>query len=80
LLQRRRQTGRKTPPPDRAQTFTRACTRKEAYLKGVGVCLADGVGAEYVGTYDGAPGPAGWTICDVPVPAGYIAAVALRCR
>ncbi|MGV9787397.1 4'-phosphopantetheinyl transferase family protein [Streptomyces sp. NPDC003435] len=58
--------------------------RKEAYFKGLGTGLAAGIGRHHVGlparfAPAGAPaGPPGWSLIDVPAPAGYRAAVAVR--
>lgn len=58
--------------------FTRAWSRTEAYLKGIGIGLGRDPHLDYLGT-DDAPGRAlgGWTVRDVVVPEGYGAAVAL---
>jgi 4'-phosphopantetheinyl transferase len=71
--------------PDRWSAAVLRCwVRKEAYLKGTGMGLGRGVGAEYVGVGPGfgpvAPlaGPDGWQLHAVEVPDGYDAAVAVR--
>jgi 4'-phosphopantetheinyl transferase len=53
-------------------------TRKEAYLKGLGVGVNHGLASEYLGTEGGAAAPAGWSVLDVAVPSSYAAATALR--
>jgi 4'-phosphopantetheinyl transferase len=64
------------PCSERDALFARLWVRKEAYLKGVGTGIAVGLESEYVGV--GADdAPRGWAIADVPVLAGYTAAVAL---
>lgn len=61
--------------------FTRAWSRTEAYLKGIGIGLGRDPHLDYLGT-DEAPGRsiAGWAVHDVRVPEGYGAAVALLGR
>lgn len=65
------------PPHARPVALARAWVRKEAYLKGLGIGLAHGIAADYVGT-GRSPGPAppGWSVADVAVPPGFAAAVA----
>jgi 4'-phosphopantetheinyl transferase len=65
-------------PEMRALVFTRLWARKEAYLKGIGIGVTGDLAADYVGSDGRAPGPAGWTVLDVPVGTGHRAAVALR--
>ncbi|MFD0382159.1 4'-phosphopantetheinyl transferase family protein [Streptomyces stramineus] len=65
--------------PERARpaAFARCWTRKEAYLKGTGTGLSEDPAVTYVGTGTVPASPAGWALSDVPVGAGYAAAVAL---
>ncbi|MEO7260862.1 MAG: 4'-phosphopantetheinyl transferase superfamily protein [Jatrophihabitantaceae bacterium] len=57
--------------------FVRVWTRKEAYLKGIGTGLSRSLSADYLGGAGLAALPDGWSVLDVPVPAGYAGAVAL---
>ncbi|MCX4696232.1 4'-phosphopantetheinyl transferase superfamily protein [Streptomyces sp. NBC_01408] len=66
------------PAGERPVAFTRVWTRKEAYLKGLGVGLSEDPAADYVGS---GPAPArlpGWNLTDVRVPDGHCGAVALQ--
>lgn len=67
------------PEDARAVGFGRAWTRKEAYLKAIGTGLSRSPALDYMGT---GPAPAqhqpDWTLADVAVPEGYLAAVATR--
>jgi 4'-phosphopantetheinyl transferase len=64
---------------DAVLRFTRAWSRTEAYLKGIGIGLGRDPHLDYLGT-DPAPGRTldGWTVRDVTAPEGYGAALALR--
>ena len=64
-------------PGPRTETFSRIWTRKEAYLKAIGLGVAHDLSADYLGTQGRAAAPAGWTVATIPVPAGYGAAVAV---
>lgn len=66
-------------PDEAAARFTRAWSRTEAYLKGIGIGLGRDPHLDYLGT-DAAPGRtlADWTVRDVVAPDGYGAALALR--
>jgi 4'-phosphopantetheinyl transferase len=65
-------------PEIRRATFTRLWSRKEAYLKGMGVGVAHGLVSEYLGTRPQASTPEGWTLLDVPVPPAFSATAAVR--
>ncbi|MBO8196336.1 4'-phosphopantetheinyl transferase superfamily protein [Streptomyces oryzae] len=60
--------------------FTRCWTRKEAYLKGTGAGLGEDPSVTYVGTFGEPAQVPGWQLTDLPAPAGYAAASALRQR
>ncbi|MCP3759334.1 4'-phosphopantetheinyl transferase superfamily protein [Streptomyces sp. TBY4] len=66
------------PPGDRSAAFTRVWTRKEAYLKGLGVGLSENPAADYVGSGTVPARLPGWSLSDVLVPAGHCAALALH--
>jgi 4'-phosphopantetheinyl transferase len=66
-------------PQEAVERFTRAWTRTEAYLKGLGIGLGREPQADYLGT---GTEPErfidGWHVRDVAVPEGYAAAVAVH--
>lgn len=66
-------------PSKRASVFTHIWTRKEAYLKGIGVGVTHDLAADYLGTEERAAPPLGWTVAAVPITAGYVAAAAVQC-
>ncbi|GAB2970488.1 4'-phosphopantetheinyl transferase family protein [Nocardioides montaniterrae] len=62
-----------------AQRFTRAWTRTEAYLKGLGIGLGREPQADYLGTgTDPQRFIDGWQVRDIEVPEGYAAAYAVH--
>ncbi|MBQ0863923.1 4'-phosphopantetheinyl transferase family protein [Streptomyces smyrnaeus] len=58
--------------------FARCWTRKEAYLKGTGTGLGEDPSVTYVSALDEPAPVPGWRLTDLPAPAGYSAAGALR--
>ncbi|WP_420718027.1 4'-phosphopantetheinyl transferase family protein [Streptomyces sp. H34-S4] len=66
------------PAAERPAATARCWTRKEAYLKGVGIGLGDHPDRTYVGTGAAPTAPPGWAVTDVPAPPGYVAARAVR--
>ncbi|MER7463481.1 4'-phosphopantetheinyl transferase superfamily protein [Streptomyces sp. NPDC097981] len=66
------------PVEQRREALARLWSRKEAYFKGTGTGLAEGLAEPYVGSGpDPAPVP-GWRLTDLPAPPAYAAALALR--
>ncbi len=66
------------PRSQRTEVFARLWTRKEAFLKGIGTGIAHDLDTHYVGTLPNRARPRGWTVLDLPVAAGYAAAVAIE--
>ncbi|MET8677420.1 4'-phosphopantetheinyl transferase superfamily protein [Streptomyces sp. NPDC004647] len=67
-----------TPDALLPAAFARCWTRKEAYLKGTGTGLAENPAVTYVSAGPVPACPPGWTVTDIPVPADYAAACAVR--
>ncbi|NGO45822.1 4'-phosphopantetheinyl transferase superfamily protein [Streptomyces sp. YC419] len=62
----------------RPTAFARVWTRKEAYLKGLGMGLGRAPSLDYLGAGEAPVSPAGWCVRDVTAGSGYAAAVAVR--
>lgn len=67
-------------PALRPAAFARVWTRKEAYLKGLGIGLGADPSTEYVGAGERPAAPSGWLLADIAVPHGHWGAVAVRRR
>ncbi|THA28015.1 4'-phosphopantetheinyl transferase superfamily protein [Streptomyces sp. A1277] len=67
-------------PAIRPAAFARLWTRKEAYLKGLGIGLGADPSTEYVGAGEAPAAPSGWLLADIAVPHGHRAAVAVHRR
>ena len=65
-------------PSEQAMVFARLWTRKEAYLKGVGMGVAHGLATEHVESEGRDGAYRDWSVLDVPVPPRYAAAAAVR--
>ncbi|WP_430625855.1 4'-phosphopantetheinyl transferase family protein [Streptomyces sp. NBC_01264] len=66
------------PAGERPAAVARCWSRKEAYLKGVGIGLGGNPALTYVGTGAAPSAPPGWAVADVPAFPGYVAARAVR--
>jgi 4'-phosphopantetheinyl transferase len=66
------------PPSAVPESVARCWSRKEAYLKGAGIGLAEGPSVTYVGAGPAPAVPADWSLADVRVASGYAAACAIR--
>ncbi|MFF1409930.1 4'-phosphopantetheinyl transferase family protein [Streptomyces sp. NPDC058289] len=66
------------PAGERPAAVARCWSRKEAYLKGVGIGLGGNPALTYVGTGATPSAPPGWTVADVPAFPDYVAARAVR--
>jgi 4'-phosphopantetheinyl transferase len=65
-------------PSERSAVFGCIWTRKEAYLKGIGIGITADLASDYLGAGGRAASPSGWTVASIPVSAGYAGAVAVR--
>ncbi|MCX5403977.1 4'-phosphopantetheinyl transferase superfamily protein [Streptomyces sp. NBC_00335] len=66
------------PAEELPGAVARCWSRKEAYLKGIGIGLGGNPALTYVGTGATPSAPPGWTVEDVPAFPGYVAARAVR--
>lgn len=66
------------PTHERPEVFARTWTRKEAYLKAVGVGLAHDFATDYLASAELRARPQGWRVENVRAPRGYAAATAVR--
>jgi 4'-phosphopantetheinyl transferase len=66
------------PAAERPVAFSRVWARKEAYLKGTGAGLGDGLAKIYLGSAPYPVHPPGWTLTDLDVGARYAGCVALE--
>lgn len=73
------EVGEAATPDEAVQRFTRAWTRTEAYLKGLGVGMGRDPQLDYLGSGEQPERIIdGWRVRDVAVPEGYAAAVAVH--
>jgi 4'-phosphopantetheinyl transferase len=66
------------PPGERPVAFGRVWARKEAYLKGTGVGLGEGLAKIFLGTGPLPVQPPGWTLTDLDVGPRYAGCAALE--
>ncbi|MFF8806328.1 4'-phosphopantetheinyl transferase family protein [Streptomyces omiyaensis] len=59
------------------EAFARVWSRKEAYLKGLGIGMARSLDKDYLGEHDPSALPEGWDVRSVPTADGHAAAVAV---
>ncbi|WP_282693809.1 4'-phosphopantetheinyl transferase superfamily protein [Streptomyces sp. CC208A] len=59
------------------EVFARVWSRKEAYLKGLGIGVARSLDKDYLGERDPSALPGGWDVRSVPTADGHAAAVAV---